>query len=200
MPTFTAALALVLSLPPAPARPTDADSVLICMAPVAAQMNGAGGAEATTAVREAFGSYLTGPTLGVVTLASKLPSQAREEAKRAHCHAVLFTTVKHERGNAGGLLEKVAGRVETQAWQVAAKARSATTRDLAQATAKTARDVAGSIKNKDEMTLTYRLESLEGAILVSGSDKRRASADGDDVLTPLIEKAAEAIASAAQRN
>ncbi len=196
MPTILAALSLLLSLPPTPARVPGSDSVLICMAPVTAQMAGGQNAGAVAAVREAFGSYLSGPTLGVVTLAAKLPSQAREEAKRAGCKAVLFASVKHERSSPSSLLGKVAGRVETQAWQVAAKTRSAAAKELAQTAAKTARDVAGSIKSKDELSLGYRLESADGAILASGNDKRKAGADGEDLMTPLVEKAAEAIAAA----
>ena len=195
MPTTLAVLHL-LAIPPAAGTTPAPDSVLICIAPVTAQMAGGQNAGAVTAVREAFGSYLTGPTLGVVTLTAKLPSQAREEAKRSGCQAILFATVKHERSNPGSLLGKVAGRVETQAWQVAAKTRSAAARELVQAAAKTARDVAGSIKSKDELSLGYRLESPDGAILASGNDKRKAGADGEDLMTPLVEKAAEAIAAA----
>ena len=79
---------------------------------------------------------------------------------------------------------------------MAAKARSSATKELAQAAAKTARDVAGSIKSKDELSLGYRLESPEGAILASGNEKRKAGSDGEDLMTPLVEKAAEAIAAA----
>lgn len=196
MPTILATVSLFLSLQPAGARVSGPDSVLICMAPVTAQMVGGPGTQAVTAVREAFASYLTGPTLGVVTMASKLPAQAREEAKRAGCKAVLFATVKQERSNPSSLLGKVAGRVETQAWQVAARTKSAATKELVQAAAKTARDVAGSIKSKDELTLGFRLESPEGATLASGNDRRKAGSDGEDLLTPLVEKAAETIAAA----
>ncbi len=196
MPTISAVLHLLLAAPSTAATVQTSDSTLICLAPVTAQMAGGQNAQAVTAVREAFGSYLTGPTLGVVTLTAKLPSQAREEAKRAGCKAVLFASVKHERSNPGSLLGKVAGRLETQAWQVAARTRSAAAKELAQTAAKTARDVAGSIKSKDELSLGYRLESPDGAILASGNDKRKAGADGEDLMTPLVEKAAEAIAAA----
>ena len=196
MPMIGTAQSLFLAIASATAAVRTADSTLICFAPVTAQMAGGQNAETVTAVRDAMGSYLTGPTLGVVTLAAKLPSQAREEAKRAGCRAVLFVSVKHERSNPSSLLGKVAGRVETQAWQAAARARTAAAKELAQTAAKTARDVAGSIKSKDELSLGYRLESPEGAVLASGTDKRKAGADGEDLMTPLIEHAAEAIAAA----
>ncbi len=198
MPIGTA-LALLVSLEAAGSRPmpSPADSVLVCLAPPTAQMVGGRNAETVAAVQQAFTEYLTGPTMGVVALKAKLPSQAREEAKRAGCGTVLFTTVKHQRGDPNGLLGKVAGRIESSTWRVAATTRSAATKELAQAAAATAHDVAGSVKSKDQVTLEYRLESAAGAVLAKGDDSEKADSDGDDILTPLIEKAAEAVAAAA---
>lgn len=175
------------------------DSALVCLAPASAQMLGGKSAEAITAVQDAFTGYLTGPTIGVVALKAKLPSQARAEAKTSKCGSVLFATVKQQRSDPGSLLNKVAGRVETQAWRVASTSKSATTRELARTAASTARDVAGAVKAKDQLSLEFRLESIEGAILAKGSDSKKAGSDGEDLLTPLVEKAAEAVATAAPR-
>lgn len=60
-------------------------------------------------------------------------------------------------------------------------------------------DVAYSFKSKDELELTYRLDSPTGAVLIDKTEKRAAKSDGEDVLTPLVEKASEAIAAVAAK-
>jgi ABC-type uncharacterized transport system substrate-binding protein len=52
------------------------------------------------------------------------------------------------------------------------------------------------VKTKDEMTLSYRLESATGQVLSEDKSSRKAQSDGEDVLTPLVQKAAEKIVSA----
>jgi len=53
--------------------------------------------------------------------------------------------------------------------------------------------VASAIKTKDAMTLEYRLESADGRALLEKKEKRNASSDGEDLLTPLVQGAAENI-------
>lgn len=61
----------------------------------------------------------------------------------------------------------------------------------------TVAQMASSIKAKDELILDYKLEATQGVgPVVAKTEKAKAKADGEDVLTPLIEKAAEAIAAA----
>jgi hypothetical protein len=57
-------------------------------------------------------------------------------------------------------------------------------------------DFASSTKTKDELSLTYHLESAAGKVLVDETEKRKAQSDGEDLLTPVVEKAAEAVAAA----
>jgi len=64
----------------------------------------------------------------------------------------------------------------------------------------TVAQMASSIKAKDELILEYKLEATDGAgPSMAKAEKAKARADGEDVLTPLIEKAAEAVAAAAVR-
>jgi hypothetical protein len=44
--------------------------------------------------------------------------------------------------------------------------------------------------------LSYRLESAGGRAVLEHSEKRKAKTDGEDLLTPLAQRAAEAIADA----
>ncbi|MBA3514164.1 MAG: hypothetical protein H0T77_07315 [Pyrinomonadaceae bacterium] len=58
----------------------------------------------------------------------------------------------------------------------------------------TSANIAGSIKARDELSLEYKLEAADGARPgVANTAKGKAKLDGEDVLTPLIQKAAEAV-------
>jgi len=174
----------------------------ICLAPatVAAAPSGV---DPLTAVRDAFTSFLTGPTLAVRPLTARLQSQVRQEAKLAGCRFLLLPTVKHERksGGRGFVGKAAAGAVQQGAWAVSGAAGgSAATRIAAGAAAGAAStavyDYSSNFRQKDELMLSYRLESASGAVLLEKSEKRKAKSDGEDMLTPLTQRAAEAIAQA----
>jgi hypothetical protein len=55
-------------------------------------------------------------------------------------------------------------------------------------------------QTKDEFTLAWRLEGPNGAELKEGKEKKKAKSDGEDLLTPLVQSAAEAIAAAVAGN
>ena len=175
------------------------DTVRVCLAPARAQMVAGNTDGAIAAVRETFTAFLSGPSLAVAPLNARLVSQVREEAKLANCPYLLFTTLKLERKEGRGLLARVAsGAVETGAWAVAGSSASIATRVAAGAAvsaAVAAREVASSVRTKDELTVGYRLENADGKVLVEKSEKRKASSDGEDLLTPLVERAAGSIAA-----
>jgi hypothetical protein len=57
--------------------------------------------------------------------------------------------------------------------------------------------MAETTKAKDEVTLEYRFGTLDAALrATSRTEKAKAKNDGEDLLTPLVEKASEAIAAA----
>lgn len=177
----------------------------ICLAPATAQLVSGSTADGATAVRELFSQYLAGPSLEVSALNARLTSQAREEAKQASCSHVLFTTVKLERNKSGGgfLGKMIGGAVESSAWELRGAATSTAGRMVANAAAtaavEAARGLATNVKTRDELTLDWRLESLDGAVVAKNVAKNKASSDGQDLLTPLVERAAETIASAVMR-
>ncbi|HKP16504.1 MAG TPA: hypothetical protein VJT85_10565 [Gemmatimonadaceae bacterium] len=180
-------------------------TTIICLAPTTAQMASGNTADGATAVRESLASYLTGPTLAVAPLTAKLSSQAREEAKQASCRYVVFTSMKLERGKSGGgfLGKMIGGAVESSAWELRGAAKSTAGRVVANAAvsaaAEAARGLASNVKTKDELTLDWRLETLDGGVVAKNGSKAKASSDGQDLLTPMVERAAEAIAGAATR-
>lgn len=182
---------------PTPAR--------ICLAPTSIESTVGTVADALSAVRETFTAYLTGPSIRVTPLDARLEVQAREEAKAAGCPYLLLTTLKHTRKSGGsGLLGRMAGSaVQQGVWSlngsVGGTVGRLATGVIAGAAQAAAYNYANSVKTKDELTLTYRLESADGTVLMEKSDKRKADSDGQDLLTPLVAKASEAIATAVTR-
>jgi hypothetical protein len=204
----TAVLALVaLSASSIGAQdPAPTSKTTICLAPTTAQMASGSTTDGASAVRETLGSYLTGPTLAVAPLTARLASQVREEAKQASCKHIVFTSMKLERNKSGGgLFGKIVGEaVQSSAYELRGRAGGSVagrvvTSAAASAAAEAARNFATNVKTRDELTFDYRLETLDGAVVVKNSAKAKASSDGQDLLTPMVEKAAEAIAGAAVR-
>jgi hypothetical protein len=59
------------------------------------------------------------------------------------------------------------------------------------------RGVSSNVHAKDEMMLEYRLEAADrSAPMLTKSEKSKAKSDGEDLLTPMVEHAANAIANA----
>jgi hypothetical protein len=175
----------------------------ICLAPPSVE-GGAGSDAGIGAVQEAFASYLSGPTLGTRPLKARLASQVREEAKQAGCPYLLLTTVKHEQKRGGGFLGRVAAGAAQQGAREAGVGAGSTAGRIAghaayDAAGAAASNYAANVHAKDELTLTYRLESPDGKVLAEGKEKRKAKADGEDLLTPMVQQASEAVAGAVSR-
>ena len=199
--TILRAIAALLSVPTLAA----AQGTRICLAPATIE-TAPTDVDPITAVQETFTSFLTGPALSVKPLTSRLQSQARAEAKLDGCPYLLLPTLKHERkSSGGGLFSKMAsGAVQQGAYSVSGAAGSSVGRAVAGAAAgaatSAANDYASGSKVKDELTLSYRLESVPaGAVLLEKSGKRKAKSDGEDLLTPLVQQASEAIVTTAAK-
>ena len=174
-----------------------------CVAIVLPSVKGAEG-DATAfaeSLRELLASYLTGPTLRSIPLEARLASQAIEEARRKECDHVLVTAIsrKHSEGNGWG---KALGRAAgTAAWSgvpygAAGTAATAAARGAAVAGAQAISSLAETTKAKDELTLEYRIGSVDDALRAAPkTEKAKAKSDHEDLLTPLAEKAAESVAA-----
>lgn len=176
----------------------------ICLAPASVETSTGNANTAIDAVREAFIGYLTGPSLRPEPLKARLTSQVREEAKQAGCPYLLLTTMQHvQKHGSGGLLGRAAaGAVQQGAWEAGVASGSTAGRIAGQAAygaaGQAAYDYAVTIHNKDELTLDFRLETPDGKALIERQEKRKAKQDGEDLLTPLVQHAAEQIVAAAK--
>jgi hypothetical protein len=173
-----------------------------CIAIVLPSAKGAAGdaTEFATSLRELFVSYLTGPSLRAMPLEARLASQAIEEARQKDCGHVLVTSIERKRNDGSGwgrALGRAAGSAAWYGVPYGGTAASAAARSAAVAGAHAISTKAAETKAKDEVTLEYRFGTLDAALRATArTEKAKAKSDGEDLLTPLVEKAAEVIAAA----
>lgn len=173
-----------------------------CIAIVLPSVQGVDGSagDVSAALRELLTSYLTGPSLKAVPLEARLQSQALDEARQKGCGNILTATLSRKRSGGGALGRALGQAAGTAAWYVpgVASTGGAMARGAVIAGAQAVSTVASSTRAKDEMRLDYKFSSLdEAAKAPAVTLKAKAATDGEDLLTPLAEKAASAIAAEA---
>ena len=150
-------------------------------------------------IRSLVIQYLGGPSLEAVPLTAMLPSQIDAEAKQKECDYIVYSAVNQKAASSGlGLLRKampMASMIPMVGMAAGAAGAIATTA-VASAAAQEASSIAvsGAVKAKSEVTFDYKLVAPgNDAPILANSTKAKAKADGEDVITPLIEQAATAI-------
>ena len=150
--------------------------------------------ELAGAVQNTLGEYLKSPKIELVAIEAKLASAIDAEAKEKECDFVIYAQASHKKGG-GGMFGKMLGKVsETVGGR--AYGSSDTAGIVTARTIQTAAVVSGSVKSKDELTLDVKLTSTGGAQALAKQFKHKAKGDGDDIITPVIEQAAQAILDA----
>ena len=167
------------------------------------QVNAGDPTRTAEAVRNSFAQYLNGPGVEVVTLAARLPQAAMEEARQSQCDYVLYATMNIKKGGGGSMFGRAIGNIAGSAAGHIPGGGSAATgaaRSAAITGVYTTAAIANTIKNKDDVSLEYKLDKTETAnTVLTNSAKAKARSDGDDVLTPLVETAAQTIISTIRR-
>lgn len=152
--------------------------------------------DASEAVRAILIQNLSGRGVEITTINASVQPEIDAEAARKECDFVLYTDVTHKRGGGrfGGIFGKVAGDV---AGVVVNPGR--TTPSVILTTAAAISILTGNVKSKDEVTLEYRLfSSANKTSILSNKLKAKASSDGEDVFSKLIEQEADAVISVLQ--
>lgn len=194
---FAFALLAAAPLQAPPAAPAAATACVSLLLPAVEGVDNA--IAVATSVRAIFESYLTGPSLKSVLLDAKLASQANEEAKQKDCTKILVVTVNRKAGNNGpSKLSTVARAAGTTAAYIPLPGYGASVAaGAARGGAEAVADVAYNTHAKDQMTLGYKVVTADGStILPVKSVSAKAKSNGEDLLTPLIAKASEAVAGA----
>ena len=151
------------------------------------------------AVRDLFASYLKGPSVRTVSLESRLASQAALEARDKDCGQMLLVTVEHKRSGGsklGSFVGQAAGTAVSRA-PVGGGVTGAVVGGATSATGTALYTFASGVHAKDELELSYRLGPPDGVDRVKpATSKAKAKSDREDLLTPLVENAANAIVTA----
>jgi hypothetical protein len=167
---------------------------------VAIVMPSVEGVEDSTAVassvRSLFQSYLTGPSLRSIALDAKLVSQANQEAIQKQCTKVLTVSLTRKAGGNGkSKVATAAQAAGTAAGYIPGGGIGEIAVAGAAAGAQAIGSLASTTRAKDEMRIEYRVTTVDGAqILPAKTDSRKAQSNGEDIVTPLVERAANAIA------
>jgi hypothetical protein len=148
-------------------------------------------------LRELIASFLTGPSLRTVSLDARLASMALEEAAQKECGLLLTVTATRQKhaGRFGRVMGQAAGAA---AWHLpyGGTAATAVTRTAAITAAVAASTLASETRSKDELQVEYRLVATDGRLVREGLDRAKAKSDGEDLLTPLVERLAESVLAA----
>ena len=169
----------------------------VCLAIVLPDVEGVEGnaMDVATGVQQLFTSFLTGPSTQLLTLEARLRSQAVEEARQKQCDRILLTKITKKHG--GGTFGRVLGdAASTAAWYMpgGATVGSTVARGAEIAGAQAVSTLAASTKAKDEIRLDYQLVGGDAKVRVGPkSDKAKAHVDGEDLLTPMVRRAAEVL-------
>lgn len=154
------------------------------------------------AVQNTLIEYLKDPRLEVVALEAKLPSAIDAEAKQKECDYVIYTTVSHKKGGGGGFggmfggsgASIIGSTVGYGGGRAAAVATQVATQAIASAT------MSENIKAKDELTLDLKLQTPgTTTVALAKQYKGKAKSAGEDIITPIIEQAAQAIVDTAKK-
>jgi hypothetical protein len=178
------------------------------------QPNGAS-ADVAEPVRQALMSYLKGPAIEVVALEARIPQQIAAEAGEKGCAFVLYTDVAQVPKGGGmkmfkklaplaGALPLLGGGMGDMGAQMAAQAvaqtamqaQMAEAQEDAMANAMAAINGAqkSNVKAGDSLTLNYKLVKIgEEQPVKAEALQGKAKANGEDVLSPMIESVAVAV-------
>jgi len=165
--------------------------------------SGIGGNSEANSLRTTFTSFLAGSNIETIDLKARLEGLAITEAQRRQCDFVLYTTLVRKRAGSssggGGPINSIMGNVGGGGGGgVGTKIPgSKTVKDVTSEAARVSSTLASFARANDEVTFEYKLVTSAGAKPIAGkSTKAKVKNDGEDVLTPMIESAAQTIVDA----
>ena len=159
-------------------------------------------ADLSAAIQNSLGEYLKGTKVEIVQIEAKLASAQADEAKQKDCDYVIFATVSHKKGGGGGFgFGKMMGVLAPAVGQTGIGHTGSTVGNIAGQMATnavvSAGTVATGVKSKDELTLDIKLQStVDKSSPLSKQYKVKAKSDGDDIISAIVEQAAQAIIDA----
>jgi len=144
-------------------------------------------------------SYLKVPNVEVVVIEAKLPSAIDAEAKEKNCDYLIYATVSHKKGGGGGFGGMFGQTLGMAVSRVGIGGLGNTAANIAGQVATqaivTATSMSANVKSKDEITLDLKLQK-DGTAVVAKQFKAKAKSNGDDIISQIVEQAAQEIVTA----
>jgi hypothetical protein len=161
---------------------------------------GLSAADLAAAIRNTLVEYLKSPNLEVVLIEAKLPSQIDTEARQKECDFVIYSNVEHKKGGSKfGAFAPALSHVASLGGYSGSTA-GAVAGQVASTVIITAANVSANVKAKDQLTLDMRLQAPGNATpMVAQQYKAKAQSNGEDIISPIIEQAAQTILDAAKK-
>lgn len=191
-------------------------TIRIGVAPAEAQLgqgNNVAQGDHAMAIRNSIVLLMSGPAVEIVPLDSRLDVQLQAEAAQKACDYILHARVEVRQQKSGrfgkmlrmaapaaGMLGMAGGMGGMAAGQAASIAAAAAAQSAQEQAMSQLAGFNGQIKSKDDVTVAYRLlPAGQAEPRLQHALEAKAKTDGEDVLTPLLLKAAEAVLSEVAR-
>ena len=193
MPTATAAAA-VPATAPGDKKP---GIVRIGITMPKAQMGqGAQGPAAGEPLRVMLTQYLAGPSVETIAIVALLPDQMEAEAKSKQCDFLVYSSLTQKKPTGGmGFLKNASSLSNMIPMVSMVNSVGAMAASSAAATAAQAATLSSGVKAKSDVVLEYHMTAVDNPAtpVLNTTLDAKATADGEDVITPLVEKEATAI-------
>lgn len=155
---------------------------------------GINAADLAAAINNTLGEYLKGTKIELITLKAKLASLVENEAKQKECDYILVANVSHKKGGGGfGMFGKAISTAVAQTGGGSWGNTAANTVGAVALRTVVAATLSQNIKSKDEITFDIKLQKSGGAAILSQKFTAKAKSDGEDIISPMMEKMAEVI-------
>lgn len=150
--------------------------------------------ELAGAIQNTLTDSLNKPNLEVVRLEAKNATEVEAEAKSKECDYVIYANISHKKGG-GGMFGKVMSGMGSAIPGVGyGDTAGAIARDVAVTALYTAASISAQVKSKDEISLEIKIQPTGSpAAIFTKQYKAKAKSDGEDIITPIVEQAAQAI-------
>lgn len=167
-----------------------------------AQLGQAQGPSAGEPLRVMLIQYLTGPSVESTPIAALLPDQVAAEAKAKQCDYIVYSTLSQKKASGGlGFLKSSSMLNVIPGVGLANSMGKVMGATSAAAAASQAASLSSGVKAKTDVLLEYHLTATgNDSPILSNTFDTKATADGEDVITPMVEKAATAIMAQVSQN
>jgi len=154
-------------------------------------------ADLAAAVQNTLVSYMKVPNIEVIQLEARLTSAIAAEAKQKECDFVINITASHKKGGGGGFGGMFGQALGTAISHTGLGATGSVAGNIAGQVATqaimSATSVSSNVKSKDEITLDVKVSKIDGSPALAKIYKAKAKSNGDDIISQVIEQAAEEI-------